>query len=126
MHRALVPSCDTAAPQTHTTLLLPCRGKVHDIAAHATAACVSHFFHLSSLPLLHFPAANVSMFVYDTNDIVSNQLRGAQHTWESSEINEMLWALRQHQAVQQLAAQQGKAPGPAVPLMVDVGANIGW
>ncbi|WIA32034.1 hypothetical protein OEZ86_002886 [Tetradesmus obliquus] len=70
--------------------------------------------------------ANVSMFVYDTNDIVSNQLRGAHHTWESSEINEMLWALRQHQAVQQLAAQQGKAPGPAVPLMVDVGANIGW
>jgi hypothetical protein len=66
------------------------------------------------------------MYVYDTNDIVSNELRGTQHSWESSEVNQMLWALQQHQQVQQLLTSQGKPPGPAVPLMVDIGANIGW
>lgn len=66
------------------------------------------------------------MFVYDNNDIVSNQLRGTQHTWEAGEINEMLWALRQSKSVQQLLVSQGKPPGPAAPLMVDIGANIGW
>jgi hypothetical protein len=71
-------------------------------------------------------AANVSMYVYDTNDIVSNELRGTQHAWESSEINQMLWALQQHQHVQQLLISQGKSQAAAVPLMVDIGANIGW
>jgi hypothetical protein len=66
------------------------------------------------------------MYVYDTNDIVSNELRGTQHAWESSEINQMLWALQQHQHVQQLLISQGKPPAAAVPLMVDIGANIGW
>jgi hypothetical protein len=66
------------------------------------------------------------MFVYQNNDIVSSQLQGSQHTWEASEINEMLWALKQGSHVQQLLAKQGKPPGPAVPLMVDIGANIGW
>jgi hypothetical protein len=66
------------------------------------------------------------MFVYAHNDIVSNQLQGTQHMWEASEVNEMLWALQQHKAVQQLLVKQGKPSGPVVPLMVDIGANIGW
>eukprot|EP00879_Flechtneria_rotunda_P004881 GHRR01005155.1.p1 GENE.GHRR01005155.1~~GHRR01005155.1.p1 ORF type:complete len:483 (+),score=198.37 GHRR01005155.1:74-1522(+) len=89
---------------------------------------------------------NVTMYVYDGHDIVSDHLKGQAHTWEGGEIQEMLWALRQYPYTRQLAAsssagssssssvvvarqgstQAGGLQQPAVPLMVDVGANLGW
>jgi hypothetical protein len=87
---------------------------------NATPPCCCQLFAAAA------HAANVSMYVYDNNDIVSNELRGTQHAWESSEINQMLWALQQQRQVQQLLTSQGKPQGPAISLMVDIGANIGW
>lgn len=89
---------------------------------------------------------NVSVFVYDNNDIVSGHLKGAGHDWEAVETQEMLWALRQFQDTRKVqldlaagsaaaaaaAAMQGGAVAalpvevPDVPLVVDIGANVGW
>lgn len=74
-------------------------------------------------------AGNVSLYVYDTDDIVSNQLRSTAHTWEATETEEFLWAIKQFQATRQLQLKQGAAAAaavPSVPLVVDIGANIGW
>lgn len=91
-------------------------------------------------------AGNVSMYVYDGNDIVSDHLKGLAHTWEATEIQEMLWAIHQFPKVQMhlrhlsasseaaaaaAAVKGGAVAGlpvqvPAVPLVVDVGANVGW
>jgi hypothetical protein len=42
------------------------------------------------------PFGNVSLVVYAGNDIVSNSLMGIHHGWEASEMQEMLWAMRQY------------------------------
>lgn len=75
---------------------------------------------------------NVSLHVYEGNDIVSGFLAGQEHTWESSEIQQMLWGLRQHTSPQQAAVkakqQQDSSSNTQqqMPLFVDVGANVGW
>jgi hypothetical protein len=39
--------------------------------------------------------ANVTLFVYESGDIVSSSIAGGARTWESTEIQEWLWAIRQ-------------------------------
>lgn len=61
--------------------------------------------------------------MYDTSDIVSDTLK-AGHIWELAELNWVMWALRAP-----LPPGAGEAAGlaaPAEPVMVDIGANIGW
>lgn len=56
------------------------------------------------------------MYVYSSSDIVSQSLLQAG-TWESKDMSEIEWAMKQHQV----------APGAhTTGLFVDVGANIGW
>lgn len=93
--------------------------------------------------------SNVSLYIYSSNDIVSNELKGGG--WEATEIKEMLWGIKQcstqreildrlgtqsqgaHVAVttagqRQLKQQQQQqqAASPRQPLFVDVGSNVGW
>jgi hypothetical protein len=58
----------------------------------------------------------VTLFVYGSGDIVSNELKGPLRMWEKAEIDEWLWAIRQWK-------QQPGAPDR--PLTVDIGANLG-
>lgn len=61
-------------------------------------------------------AGNVTLFVYGSGDIVSNELKGPLRMWEKAEIDEWLWAIRQWK----------QQPGAAdTPLTVDIGANLG-
>ncbi|KAI8465888.1 MAG: S-adenosyl-L-methionine-dependent methyltransferase [Monoraphidium minutum] len=69
------------------------------------------------------------IYAYHGNDIVSNHLKGGG--WEKEEIDQMLWALAAKVPPPGTPAQGDLPPvsswaPPARPLMVDVGANIGW
>lgn len=78
------------------------------------------------LLLLH-SAGNVSVYVYGAGDIVSDHLKGAQHGWETVEIQEWLWAIRQwQQPPAALPAASTNITRPDRPLTVDIGANLGW
>jgi len=73
------------------------------------------------------PAGNVSIYVYGAGDIVSDHLKGAQHGWETVEIQEWLWAIRQwQQQPAALPAASTNTTRPDRPLTVDIGANLGW
>lgn len=64
---------------------------------------------------------NVTIFVYGSGDIVSDSLKGSGHGWESAEIQEWLWAIRQWKP------QPAPAAGSSTrPLAVDIGANLAW
>lgn len=63
------------------------------------------------------------MFVYGSNDIVSNELKGMGR-WEKPEIDEWLWAIREWKPKQ--AAAVTTSTVPERPLAVDIGANLGW
>jgi len=59
---------------------------------------------------------NVSLFLYDSHDIVSDMLKGNQHAWETHEVQEVLWGLQQYRSpLQQEAARaiQQSLPGLA-------------
>ncbi|KIZ07659.1 hypothetical protein MNEG_0298 [Monoraphidium neglectum] len=70
-----------------------------------------------------------SLFMYDGHDIVSDHMKGGG--WEKEEIDEMLWAL-EAKVPPAGTPVQGKLPPartwakPSRPLMVEVGANVGW
>jgi hypothetical protein len=78
--------------------------------------------------LLH-AAGNVTLYVWASGDIVSNELQRSR-TWEQAEIAEWLWALKQwtppSAATALLASVSGGASMPDRPLAVDIGANLGW
>ncbi|KIY99432.1 hypothetical protein MNEG_8530 [Monoraphidium neglectum] len=67
------------------------------------------------------------MVVYASNDIVSDHIKGDTHQWESQETKEMMVALRSPVPA---SPRDSKHPARWVkkeaPLVVDVGANIGW
>ncbi|KAF8071098.1 hypothetical protein HT031_001180 [Scenedesmus sp. PABB004] len=67
---------------------------------------------------------NASLHVYGGRDIVSAHIAGGARTWEAAETQALLWALRQPPG----GARRGGAAGgaPVAPLVVDVGANVGW
>lgn len=82
---------------------------------------------------------NVSVYVYSTGDIVSDSLQRLRN-WETPEMNEWLWAIRQWRrpaaaaAAGQLPSSNGSSINsssssgavPDRPLTVDIGANLGW
>lgn len=84
-------------------------------------------FEQRILPSAHIPAGNVTLFVYGSGDIVSDSLKGSAHGWESAEIQEWLWAIRQWKPpatpVNGSTATVGDRPRP---LTVDIGANLDW
>lgn len=72
---------------------------------------------------------NVTALVYARDDIVSDSLRGASRAWEAEGIQQMLRAL--HSPVPPSPALLSGASAnswrrPESPLLVDVGANVGW
>ena len=42
------------------------------------------------------PFGNVTMYVYADGDIVSKSIAGIDHSWEAAEVQQMLWAMQQH------------------------------
>ncbi|KAF6251798.1 S-adenosyl-L-methionine-dependent methyltransferase [Scenedesmus sp. NREL 46B-D3] len=65
------------------------------------------------------PQGNFSTYVYAEHDFVSKELAGPRHSYEHSEVEQVLWAMQQHSQ-----AQPGSASAAAA-LMVDAGANVG-
>lgn len=54
--------------------------------------------------------SNVSIYLYNSNDIVSNELRGRSKAWETYEIKQMLWALNQYEKQAVLKQRLGPRP----------------
>ncbi|WIA35853.1 hypothetical protein OEZ86_004238 [Tetradesmus obliquus] len=90
-------------------------------------------------------AGNLSVHVYADNDYVSKSLQNTPPFWDINGVKQLLWALNQSKSEKQQAAarqlratqsaaqasmteqQQQQASGPdRPPLMVDVGAHVGW
>ncbi|GBF94364.1 hypothetical protein Rsub_06986 [Raphidocelis subcapitata] len=73
--------------------------------------------------------SNVTLFVYEKGDIVSDSLRGASRGWEAAEIQQMLYAIRAPVPASTSAADLANPSAwkaPASPLFIDIGANVGW
>lgn len=65
------------------------------------------------------------MYVYGSGDIVSDSLKGVAHGWETTEIQEWLWAIRQWKPAP-VSSTSSSSTDQRRPLTVDVGANLGW
>eukprot|EP00877_Chromochloris_zofingiensis_P011608 jgi/Chrzof1/6700/Cz19g06040.t1 len=112
--------------ETSATLLdasqgvLDCQERWELMQLHQQMFCGSPL-HLTPIP--HTTTArfsNVSLTVYDNNDIVSGFLK-AGTSWENAEVHELLWALRQ--PIPQAGGSMGSNKSP---LVIDIGANVGW
>jgi hypothetical protein len=73
---------------------------------------------LPNTTTVQFKAA--TLHVYAGNDLVSQSIANSS-AWEATEVENVLWALKQ--PIPQQQQQQGQQP-PA-PLFVDIGANVG-
>jgi hypothetical protein len=51
------------------------------------------------------PFGNVTMYVYADNDIVSKSISGTHHTWEATEVQQMLWAMQQYNVEARVSAE---------------------
>jgi hypothetical protein len=115
---------------------------MHAAGSRSSLFCLhSAGMHLQPLPgSVALPFGNVSLFVYSKGDIVSDLL-AKNSAWESHEVQQVLWALhaaadpaharaaavvRSQRARALGAAASAAAAAPWPPLMVDVGANVGW